>query len=77
MRDFIFQYENAREFLRRVTELLEFLLPQYVEEGKHSLTVAVGCTGGRHRSVAVADALCNAVRAKGGDAQLVNRDIEK
>ena len=57
--------------------LLEFLLPQYVEEGKHSLTVAVGCTGGRHRSVAVADALCSAVRAKGGDAQLVNRDIEK
>ena len=77
VRDFIFQYETAREFLRRVTELLEFLLPQYVEEGKHSLTVAVGCTGGRHRSVAVADALCSAVRAKGGDAQLVNRDIEK
>ena len=77
VRDFIFQDETAREFLRRVTELLEFLLPQYVEEGKHSLTVAVGCTGGRHRSVAVADALCSAVRAKGGDAQLVNRDIEK
>ena len=77
VRDFIFQYETARGFLRRVTELLEFLLPQYVEEGKHSLTVAVGCTGGRHRSVAVADALCSAVRAKGGDAQLVNRDIEK
>jgi UPF0042 nucleotide-binding protein len=47
----------TREFVRRVLELLRFLVPQYLDEGKRYLTVGVGCTGGRHRSVAIADAL--------------------
>lgn len=75
--DYVFQREEAREFLNRLVSLLDFLIPQYVEEGKHSLTVAVGCTGGRHRSVAVARALAFYLGAAGHKTELANRDAEK
>ncbi|HSL20709.1 MAG TPA: RNase adapter RapZ [Vicinamibacterales bacterium] len=54
---FLEQSEAMREFLDRTTNLLEFLLPQYISEGKAYLTIGIGCTGGRHRSVAIAEAL--------------------
>jgi UPF0042 nucleotide-binding protein len=54
---FLGQYAETAEFLERTTDLLRFLLPHYVDEGKSYVTVAVGCTGGRHRSVHVAEAL--------------------
>lgn len=75
--DFIFRHESAREFMKRLYGLVDFLVPQYIEEGKHTLTVAVGCTGGHHRSVAVAAALTDHIRALGQSAENVNRDIEK
>ena len=75
--DFIFGYKSAQEFLQHMNRLFAFLLPQYVEEGKSSFTVAVGCTGGRHRSVAVALALTEMIRALGHSAELVNRDLDK
>jgi UPF0042 nucleotide-binding protein len=54
---FLERVPETREFLDRVTGLLKFLLPHYAREGKSYVTIAVGCTGGRHRSVAVAEAL--------------------
>lgn len=54
---YVFGFPAARELLRRVSELTRFLIPQYVAEGKTYLTLAIGCTGGRHRSVAMAEAL--------------------
>jgi UPF0042 nucleotide-binding protein len=54
---FLEQAEPTHEFLDRTTDLLSFLLPQYVIEGKSYLTIGIGCTGGRHRSVAMAEAL--------------------
>ena len=77
VRDFVFQGETSKEFLRRTQELIAFLLPHYIEEGKHTFTVAVGCTGGRHRSIAVASALCESIRALGYPTELINRDLEK
>lgn len=77
VRDFIMKHDISNEFLKRLYELIRFLLPHYVEEGKHTLTIAVGCTGGRHRSVAVANALTEFIKQLGYDAQLVNRDIDK
>jgi UPF0042 nucleotide-binding protein len=77
VRDYIFQHGTSQEFMQHLTRLIAFLLPQYVEEGKSGLTVAVGCTGGRHRSVAVAAALAEAIRTLGHGAELVNRDMEK
>ena len=75
--DFVFEGGDAAEFVSRVDSLLEFLLPRYVEEGKHSLTIGVGCTGGKHRSVATAREIVRIVTEKGHRAHLVNRDISK
>jgi len=77
VRDFVFQGVTSREFLNKTQDLIEFLLPHYIEEGKHTFTVAVGCTGGRHRSVAVASALCESIHALGYPTELINRDMEK
>ncbi len=74
---YVFDSNDARSFMAKVEDLLDFLLPLYVEEGKLSLLVAVGCTGGRHRSVAIAAALTEYLRANGISAENVNRDIKK
>ena len=75
--DYVFQHGASREFLQHINRLIAFLLPQYVEEGKSNFTIAVGCTGGHHRSVAVAKALAETIRTLGYSAELVNRDMEK
>ena len=57
VRSFLFGYRQTTEFMRHLEELFAFLLPQYVEEGKAALVIGIGCTGGRHRSVAIAEAV--------------------
>ena len=59
IREYLFQFEETRDFLIRFRSFMEYLLPRYEGEGKAYLTVAVGCTGGRHRSVAIAEELGN------------------
>jgi RNase adapter protein RapZ len=64
------------DLLARLTELLKFLVPQYVAEGKSYLTIAIGCTGGRHRSVMIAEALRKALGgAAGARVRVHHRDI--
>ena len=63
---FLDRFEDTGLFLAKVTDLLQFLIPRYAREGKSYLTVAIGCTGGRHRSVAVAEALAKALRGLTG-----------
>ena len=75
--EFIFGYQQARTFMEKAEDMLDFLLPLYIEEGKLGLTVAIGCTGGRHRSVAIAAALNEYLKAKGVSSVNVNRDINK
>ena len=75
VRDYALSAPQSREFLLRLTDFVTYLLPRYVEEGKTSLTIAVGCTGGRHRSVAVAHALAEAVRQEGYPVGEVHRDL--
>lgn len=77
VKNYVFSFGDATKFLRYLREMMGFLLPLFVEEGKHSLTVAVGCTGGKHRSVALAAALTDAIADLGYGAQLINRDIGK
>lgn len=72
---FVLETAEAREFLSRTAALLDFLLPLYEREGKAVLTIAVGCTGGRHRSVAVARALCDRLAAGRPGVELIHRDI--
>ena len=75
--DFVFSYSQTGEFMDMLLKLLDFLIPHYVEEGKVNLVVAVGCTGGRHRSVAIANALRLALEEKGVACVNVHRDIDK
>ena len=71
------QFNESRIFLKKLEEMIEFLLPLYVEEGKTSLTVAIGCTGGKHRSITMANKLADKVRNLGYEANPVYRDIGK
>ncbi len=67
---------RAKRFLQLTTSLLKFLLPQYIAEGKTYLTIAIGCTGGRHRSVAIAEALARKLkRVRGIELRVRHRDV--
>ena len=77
VKEYVFSFQQTRTFMEKLEEMLEFLLPLYIEEGKLSLTVAIGCTGGRHRSVAIATALNDHFTAKDIPSINVNRDIDK
>ena len=68
---------EVEETVGRFSDLLYYLLPQYQREGKSYLTVGIGCTGGRHRSVMIANELASRLRRAGFDAQAVHRDIRK
>jgi UPF0042 nucleotide-binding protein len=82
VRDYVLAQPDAEEFLRHYTELLHVVLPGYEREGKRFVTFAVGCTGGKHRSVAIADELAARLAAAadpaapgGTDVQVVHRDL--
>ena len=75
IRDFVLQKEETGLFLQKYLDLLDYLIPLYEKEGKAYLTVAVGCTGGRHRSVAVARAVSEHIGAPGKRVGLIHRDI--
>ena len=77
VRRYVLSFKQTREFLSRLFELLRFLLPQYEAEGKSYLTIAVGCTGGRHRSVAIADRLNKFFRSLHYHTRLEHRDIAR
>jgi len=77
VRDFVMKQDATREFIRRYLQLLRFLLPQYKKEGKRHLLLAVGCTGGRHRSVAIAEHLAKRLRMLGYHVVVAHRDIER
>ena len=75
VRDYVFSGGAAGEFLEKLQDLVGFLLPKYVEEGKTALVVAVGCTGGHHRPVAIAHALAAYIRGRGYPVTESHRDL--
>ena len=75
VKEFVLKHTETKEFLSRLKALLEFTLPLYRREGKSYLTIAVGCTGGRHRSVTLAEAIAEIVKANGFVCTVVHRDI--
>ena len=75
MADYVFQFPQTRDYMKKLEDLLAFSLPLYAEEGKTSLTVAVGCTGGHHRSVAIAHALAERIRGQGWPVAESHRDL--
>ena len=74
---YVLDQPAAQEFLDHLDGLLALLLPAYVAEGKSYLTLALGCTGGRHRSVAIAEAVAELLRARGFEPTVLHRDVER
>jgi UPF0042 nucleotide-binding protein len=77
VRDYVLGQPIAAEFLTELRRLLTLLLPAYVSEGKSYLTIAFGCTGGRHRSVAISEEIAAGLRAGGFDLRVTHRDIAR
>ncbi|MGH9488598.1 MAG: RNase adapter RapZ [Terriglobales bacterium] len=75
--DYIRSFPQTGEFISRITSLLAYLIPHYVKEGKSYLNIAIGCTGGRHRSVYIAEALRRELRKLGYHATLTHRDLRR
>ena len=74
---YIRSFPQTGEFLRRLESLLSYLIPHYIREGKSYLTIALGCTGGRHRSVTLAEVIRRALQRKGYATKVVHRDLDK
>lgn len=77
VRRYVLGQPEAKEFLDRTAHLLQFLVPAYVREGKSYLTIAIGCTGGRHRSVVLADEIAGQLRKWGYNPSVIHRDVER
>ena len=72
---YVLKHDITKEFINRTTEIIDKLIPCYIKEGKYSLTIAIGCTGGQHRSVAVANELSRIFTEKGRRVTLEHRDL--
>jgi RNase adapter protein RapZ len=77
VRDYVLGQEATKQFLERLESLLDLLMPAYAAEGKSYLTIAFGCTGGRHRSVTIAEEVADRLRAKGVNLRVQHRDLER
>jgi UPF0042 nucleotide-binding protein len=74
---YVQSFAQTGEFIGRITDLLTFLIPHYAKEGKSYLTISFGCTGGRHRSVMMAEAVARHLAAAGFNPKVSHRDIQK
>ena len=78
VRDYVLQTDISKEFIEKLNDMVDFLIPNYVNEGKNQLVVAIGCTGGKHRSVTVAKKLYEHLSSKEGyGIKLEHRDIKR
>jgi UPF0042 nucleotide-binding protein len=74
---YVLESERGADFFRRLEEMIRYLLPFYDEEGKAYVTIGIGCTGGRHRSVAIVEAIGEMLRGMGREVSIVHRDVER
>jgi len=77
VKDYVLKFNETKEFLRRLEDFILYLIPYYIREGKSYLTVALGCTGGKHRSVAIGEILASFLKGKGYSIELEHRDVKK
>lgn len=77
IQDYVMQYDVTKEFLAKLKDMVHFLIPYYKKEGKNQLVIAIGCTGGKHRSVTLANALYDYLESEGHTLIKQHRDIEK
>jgi len=77
VKDYVFGFEQSNEFIKSFCEMLDFLLPYYIDEGRRYFVICLGCTGGKHRSPAVAEALMEHLSEQGYPVDCIHRDIER
>lgn len=77
VRDYVLNFENTKEFLEKLLDMIKFLIPSYLKEGKRQLIISIGCTGGRHRSVAIANAIYEELSKVGNKVTIEHRDIQE
>jgi UPF0042 nucleotide-binding protein len=77
VQEYVMKWGVTQQFFRRLTGLIGFLLPQYLTEGKSQLTIAIGCTGGQHRSVCIAIKLADWIRERGYSVSVEHRDVPR
>ena len=77
VRDFVMKSPEAGEFVAKLTDMVEFLIPHYINEGKNGLVIGIGCTGGKHRSVTMAKVLSDALSNDDYSVKTIHRDIIK
>lgn len=77
VKDYVLKFNETKEFLRRLEDFILYLIPYYIREGKSYLIVALGCTGGKHRSVAIGEILASFLKGKGYSIELEHRDVKK
>jgi UPF0042 nucleotide-binding protein len=77
VQDFVMSQDLSRKFLNQLEQMMNLLLPAYRAEGKSYLTIAIGCTGGKHRSVVIAEQLKNWLMSDGHNPRVTHRDISR
>lgn len=77
VRDYVMKWPESIKFVEKLLDMVEFLIPFYIKEGKTQLVIAIGCTGGRHRSVTIANVLYEALKEKGHRVTINHRDSER
>ena len=73
--DYVLEFEQTKEFISKLGDMLEFLIPHYTKEGKRQLIISIGCTGGRHRSVSIANSIYKLLEKNGHKVNVDHRDI--
>ncbi|MEE1013342.1 MAG: RNase adapter RapZ [Clostridia bacterium] len=77
VRDYVMQYSQSQEFLTKLEDMVEYLIPHYIKEGKPQLVIGIGCTGGHHRSVTIAEGLYKSLQNANHNVVISHRDIQK
>ena len=77
VQDYVMSFSSAVEFMKKLNDMMEFMIPLYIEEGKLSLTIGIGCTGGKHRSVTMTNKLGERLKELGYNINIICRDIDK
>lgn len=77
VKEYVLQFDETKEFVNKTDDMLEFLIPNYIKEGKSQLVVSIGCTGGKHRSITIAEELARLLESRGHRVVTEHRDISK
>ena len=77
VRNYVLSFEDAQTFLNKIKDMIDFLLPRFTSEGKSYVGIAIGCTGGKHRSVVMTEEIGKWLKSDGKDSVVIHRDMKE